>query len=282
MRRTTGVYYTLTTSPPTQKSLLSKSGFVGWGTKVVIIDSGLSDSSIQPVDSIDFTDTGIADNYGHGTYVARIVNFFAKGAKIYIAKVGNEKPEQANVIRALKWAMDIGANLVNISCGFEQDRPMGGCREECAVCQAVNFVSNAGIKVIIAAGNSGKEGIPISCPGIVKNAITVGAVEENGLAEYSSKGTSESGKPNILAPGKVEIDGRVCRGTSFAAPIITGVLASTLNKYPDIEKTTLKLYNSANDIGLPIHCQGHGIFDLNRFISEVQNEEVNDCSKGFN
>jgi len=276
-----GTYYdTIITSPVIRKSLLTKNALVGWGnTKVVIIDSGISDDSIKPIEAIDFTGTGLCDRTGHGTYIAKIIHHFAKGSNLCIAKVGDSGPEKAYVIRALKWACDIGANLVNLSCGFTEDRPLGGCKDKCPICKAVNLAASKGVTVIVAAGNDGEKKGVISCPGMATRAITVGAVDENGyLASYSSRGVPGVFKPNILAPGTISINGKTIMGTSFAAPIITGVLAATMNKYSDIENTIKIMYSTARDLGLPKHCQGHGVFEFCRFMEGILNENLNDRS----
>ncbi len=271
---------TLITRPSTKKSILSKNSLHGWGVKVAIIDSGIT-GDVQCSDSIDYTNTGLMDTYNHGTGVAKIIKFFAPGANLYVAKVGAQKPSEAYVLRALKWAEDVGAQIVNLSCGFDENRPLTGCKDKCVLCQTVNYLSSKGIVVVVAAGNDMKqEGKPMPCPACATKAITVGAIDQNGkLAEYSISGKLD--KPNILAPGSLYIDGEYFEGTSFAAPIVTGLLASTLNNYPSIEKTIEIMYGTAKNIGLPIYKQGHGIIDIEKFVEELHNEKIDGTSEGY-
>jgi serine protease AprX len=87
------------------------------------------------------------------------------------------------------------------------------------VCQAVEAAWKAGIVVVVAAGNSGRDnsyGIDgygtINAPGNDPNVITVGATKTNGtatrlddtVASYSSKGPTlldHIVKPDLVAPG---------------------------------------------------------------------------------
>jgi subtilisin family serine protease len=268
---------TIITSPPLKKSILVKKSLMGWGTKVAVLDSGVS-KDVKYTDCKDFTGTGIIDTFGHGAYVAKIIKFYAPAANLYIAKIGPEKPVEANIMQALKWAQDMGVNIINISSGIYENRPLSGCKDRCTLCQAVNLASDKGIVVVVAAGNDPRKIMP--CPACSSKAITVGAVDQDGyLAKYNVKG--RGGKPNILAPGSVCIDGTPLEGTSFAAPIISGILAATMNKYPDIEKTRRILYNTATDLGLPVNMQGNGVLNIESFLEVLEHEQIDDTSKGY-
>lgn len=264
---------TVAFTPAVHKRLLANRGLVGWGdTKVVIIDSGVNEAEVTVVDTKDFTGTGIRDFIGHGTRVSKIVKHFARGANLYVAKVGNNPPMGDNVLMALEWAAEVGADLVNISIGFEC-KPN---KERCLLCRLLNKISSMGIIVVVAAGNDGEKGEGfIACPGCAEKAITVGAIDENeNLAYYSSKGTPGQNKPNILAPGAVYIDGALDSGTSFSAPIITGILASSISK-TNSNDVIKKLYQTAKDLGLPRHHQGNGLLNLDQFVTEVCDEKIN-------
>ena len=107
---------------------------------------------------------------------------------------------------------------------------------------------------VVAAGNRGKDGAgTIGRPGVAKNALTVGSVHDVGLQSLgltpgdisfsSSRGPTGDGrmKPNVVAPGHSvtsasasDLDGYRTEvpGTSFAAPLVTGLAATLMEHYP--------------------------------------------------
>src|SRR2546421_540745 len=102
------------------------------------------------------------------------------------------------------------------------------------ICRAVRSLVNAGVVVVVAAGNNGKDSSDqkvygmIHCPGNEPSAITVGAANtfgtdarnDDGVATYSSRGPTRSYwtdttglkhydsliKPDLVAPGNKIID----------------------------------------------------------------------------
>lgn len=270
---------TIIFEPPVRKGALVSKQLLGWGdTRVVIIDSGVSGNDVSITEYKDFTGTGNADIRNHGTVVANIIKHFAKGAVLYSAKVGAMNPDELNVMRALEWAVDKGANIVNISAGFKRAKP---CKGDCDLCQLVSEVSSQGIAVIVAAGNNQKVEDSIDCPGTVDNTVTVGAVDKYlRIASYSSIGKPGSGKPNIVAPGGGYLNGVPFEGTSFSAPLVAGVLAAILYRVGNIHTAIEYIYNTASDLKLPRHHQGFGCINLEKLVEVVVNETINSESQG--
>ena len=121
----------------------------------------------------------------------------------------------------------------------------------------------------------------IYCPGRVDNAVTVGAIDISmKLAGYSSIGKPGSGKPNLVAPGNGYIDGLRFEGTSFAAPVISGVLAAILYRSGNIYNAIEYIYRTARDLHLPRHCQGLGCIDIEKLVGVIVNEATNSKSEG--
>ena len=136
-----------------------------------------------------------------------------------------------------------------------------------------------------AAGNEGPAEHSITIPGTSKKIITVGAYddERNGSrrtkAYFSGRGPTDCCimKPEIVEPGNGIISCSTSRngysmksGTSMATPVLSGILALLLEKYPDMtnKDVKLRLYRRAVDLGLPKSRQGWGMIDIKGFLSD--------------
>src|SRR6185436_15895017 len=191
----------------------------------------------------DFTGEGRTDDpYGHGTHVAsaaagngRICNGkyigVAPNAKLVNLRVLNSQGtgSVSSVLAALDWVMTNRSihniRVVNMSLGM----PAVNSYETDPLCVAARRLVNAGIVVVAAAGNNGKNGQDVKeyghihSPGNEPSVLTVGAVDTKGtdsrsddsIATYSSRGPTRSFwtdaigvkhfdnniKPDLAAPG---------------------------------------------------------------------------------
>jgi len=108
--------------------------------------------------------------------------------------------------------------------------------------RASKALTAAGIVEVYAAGNAGPECDTASPVGYGDNSfISVGATDEAGqLAAFSSRGPATDGgvAPDVVAPGDnvvtATMDGQYqsISGTSFAAPLVAGVVALMLQSNP--------------------------------------------------
>lgn len=218
----------------------------GRGVIVAVIDTGVSPLLDLPADRIlpgrSFVPgaSTAADDHGHGTHVAGTIAQatdnavgtagIAPNATILPLKVltaaGSGRSDW--IAAAIDEAVDQGAQVINLSLG-------GG--HSAIVVNAVEKARAAGVVVVAAAGNTGRQGL--GSPADATSAIAVSAVgPDDSLAPYSSWGKGVE----IAAPGgnkKVEgggivqatIDGRggqqfpEWQGTSMASPHVAGAAA---------------------------------------------------------
>lgn len=232
------------------------------------------------------------DNNGHGTHTAGIAagsgragngrfRGVAPGTSIISLKVldqyGNGQKE--DVLKALDWIIAnrerYGIRIVNISVGTtEKD-----ARIHKALTDGVEKVWDAGLVVVAAAGNMGPKPGSITAPGSSKKIITVGSSDMITSAfPISGRGPTRECicKPDVVAPGQSIMScaprpGRYVAksGTSMSTPRISGGIALLLEKYPELTNVQIKerLLRTAKDLGFPRNQQGHGLFQLQRFLN---------------
>jgi len=163
----------------------------------------------------------------------------------------------SEIINAMATCYNKGAQVISMSLGSAECQ--GGC-EVCPECRMVSSLTARGIIFVIAAGNSGPQENTIGCPGCSPDAITVAAVDREGVvAPFSSRGgESFPLKPDVAAPG-VNIYSGTARGsfidvqeadagmgfaaisgTSMATPHVAGFVALLKQKFPKITTAQIK------------------------------------------
>ncbi len=269
-------------------------GTTGRDVRVAVIDTGIDPDHPDFIDRIlaarDFTGEGEQDLHGHGTHVAGIVGGagaasfgrfqgIAFECALLIGKVldqfGNGR--SSAVIAAIEWAIEQGAQIINLSLGDDQS-----CDGTDALSQACEVAVARGVCVCAAAGNSGPNPYTIGSPGCAQSVITIGATTKNDLvADFSSRGPTrdERVKPDVCFPG---VNVVACRavgtnqgipfdqfyttlsGTSMATPHASGACALILEKFPTLSPGDLKnlLMASAKGLGLAANTQGRGRGDI--------------------
>lgn len=146
----------------------------------------------------------------------------------------------------------------------------------------VEKVWDAGITVIVAAGNMGPKSGTITVPGTSRKVITVGFYDEigkeNGRSRqfFSGRGPTSSCicKPEITAPGARIVSCSnlkpamryycIKSGTSMATPVVSGAVCLLLSQKPWLSNVEVKmrLKDAVDDVGLPRYQQGWGRLNL--------------------
>ena len=227
---------------------------------------------------------GQNDMNGHGTLVASIVSnarrnsqgkYYGVAPDSFIVPVRvldhEGKGSYSQVIEGIQWTIDhkdeYNIRVMNMSLSaapqsYYWDDPLN---------QAVMRAWQAGIVVVVAAGNSGPDPMSIGVPGNVPYVITVGALtdaytsndwSDDYIPPFSAAGPTVEGfvKPDLIAPGahvvglmsdrsklakdhpefKVDSDYYQFSGTSMAAAQVSGVVALMLAQDPGLTPDQVK------------------------------------------
>jgi serine protease AprX len=267
---------------------------------VAVIDTGigfLPDFCIPRVRIIKFVDLinnkkEPYDDNGHGTFVSGVIcgNGLISGKKymgiapeanIIAIKALDKSGETGafKILEAMQWIYDnyelYDIKVVCMSFGSE---PLS---TEDPLVLGVESLWKCGIVVVVAGGNSGPKPMTIKSPGVSEKVITVGGLDDGRgnlegkfkVAPFSSRGPTEFGpKPDILAPSiniisnaKKIVGGKgytKMSGTSVATPMIAGICALILQKYPYLTVSQVKNYikNCGVSIGDSYNNEGSGYF----------------------
>ncbi|MFI7522808.1 S8 family serine peptidase [Micromonospora globbae] len=211
-----------------------------------------------------------SDDNGHGTMVAGIaaantdngtgVAGAAWTARVMPVKVLDSRGSgyDSDIAAGIAWAADHGATIVNLSLGGPADSPL--------LHDAIRYATDKGALVVVAAGNEGSD--RPEYPAAYPEVLAVGATDRAGnLTDFSSWGDHV----DVAAPGfdivstGPEQDYRVGDGTSFAAPIASGVAALVRAANPSWTPAQVsdRLRATARDAGPrgidPYY--GHGVLD---------------------
>ena len=300
---------------------LWEKGFSGEGINVALIDTGFapvpeligSDRIVAAVDLS--TEAGVPeatyiDNYGHGTHMAGIIAGHTPGANakqaedhpewfmgvapdagIVSVKVGDNTggADITQVIAGVDWVVDHAAELnirvINLSYTSGSTLPY---RTD-PLTFALERAWKAGIVVVTAAGNDGRDSNGLASPANDPYLIAVGAVEAKADDKFIVPDWVSSGdgtrNPDVAAPGahidslraplsRVDIEhpeGYVSEtlfrgsGSSQAAAVVTGAAALLLDARPYLRPDQVKaLLQSRTQSAAPRNARfsGAGVIQL--------------------
>jgi thermitase len=191
---------------------------------VAVLDTGIDkdnqDLADRVVAEVNLSNSLTSDDlYGHGTHMAGTIVAVAPRCRLMNVKVADDsgKCEPEVVARGIIWAVDHGAEVINLSLAMDASLDLE---------EAVDYAWNHGAILVAAAGNRGTS--KPSYPAYYENCLAVaGTNENNSLALLSSHGEWV----DLAAPGfniYSELPGNQYgykTGTSSAGAHVSGVAA---------------------------------------------------------
>jgi subtilisin family serine protease len=236
----------------------------GTGQVIAVLDTGVDlshpDLAGRLVAGYDFVegDDDPSDDEWHGTAVAGVAAATggnregsagaAYGAKIMPVKVLDSTGSgyDSAVAQGIQWAVDHGADVINLSLGGPGASPVLRAAMADAVAR--------GAVVLAAAGNSGTEtpGYPAAYAPELDGLLSVGATDAAGvLTPFSSWGDTVT----VTAPGKSLVAPSngggylTASGTSFSAPLVSGAAALLTSRGRTPAQVEAALVSTARDAG---------------------------------
>jgi thermitase len=238
----------------------------GAGVKIAVIDTGIDLShplftgrlapSTEWKDFVsnDSTPQEVAGTfYGHGTGIAGLIVQTAPRATILPIRVlgPDGTGDVANIVLAIDWAIQKGANVINLSLGTDKD--------VASFKQAVTYAAQAGVYVVAAAGNEGSTSLlypaaymttatgheKMLSAGSFSSALLLSLFCNSGAAlEYVAPGEfMTSAYPDL----------RVAQytGSSFATPVVAGAVALAMGEAStSANKQSVYSYLSSSSVSL--------------------------------
>ena len=251
----------------------------------------------------DFTEGPQTNNHGAGVVSAAVGHapgtLLGPAHEAEVLGASTEyTPSERNVeedyfVAGLEWLERQGVDLVNVSLGYTtfdegQDSyttdDLDG--DTGVTTRAVDAAAQLGVVVVVSAGNSGCDApsncwYRVSTPADADSAITVGAVgRDSTVLSFSSRGPTADGriKPDVVALGRGVTaawgsDGYApVGGTSFAAPLVTGVVAQMLQMNPDLGPMEVRslLRRTASQARAPDTTTGWGVVNADAAVRAAE------------
>ncbi len=287
----------------------AKIGITGKGIRIAILDGGFPGTDTHPALKNLIVNKQIKATWNfvkncenvysgvpHGTAVLSCIAGIIDGKRIGMApdaefllalteKNGEPLSEELNWARAVDWAIDHGANIIQSSLGYTHQRyftsDLDGKHSICA--KAAARAARKGILIINCMGNEGRsKWQTMVTPADADSILSVGAIDPTtGLAAgFSSVGPTADKrlKPNVCASGTVVAANskggvHIMDGTSFSTPLITGFAACVwqLHRSFSAQEILALIEKSGHLYPFYDYSHGYGIPQASRIIGLHQN-----------
>jgi serine protease len=246
----------------------------GAGVTVAVIDSGVDahhvdlEGQVLPgVDLVDSKTGGESDPVGHGTTVSAIIAGrnddqagvvgIAPKARILPVRVldeDNRYDDALIVAKGVRWAVDNGAKVINLSLGGSGSSPTLAAAIDYAFAKDVVVIACTGNATGTSTAKTSNYGVwyPAREPGV----IAVGGTERDGEGLWAG---SIRGKETVVTAPATDLVGARPRGywkvqgTSFASPMVAATAALIRSRWPDMSAPEVvnRIIRTASDRGAP-------------------------------
>jgi serine protease len=240
----------------------------GAGVTVAVIDSGvdathvdLAGQVLPGLDLVDSKGNGDTDLVGHGTTVSAIIAGkddgagvvgIAPQAKILPVRVldqENRYDDALIVAKGVRWAVDHGAQVINLS--------LGGSGSSAALAAALDYAFAKDVVVVACTGNlSAAPSTGVWYPAREPGVIAVAGMDRDGDKIWS--GSITGPETVVTAPATQLVGARPggywkVQGTSFAAPMVAATAALIRSRWPTMSAGEVinRIMKSAKDLGAP-------------------------------
>ncbi len=192
---------------------------------------------------------GIADEAaGHGTMVAGLINQMAPNAQFIVAKVADSdgNANAWNAFKGIVFCVENGAQVINMSLGAPDTLP--------GFQGLLNWMDDQGSLLVTPIGNNNMQGGLM--PSQIYRTVCVAGVNSDGTkASFSNWSVRTRVSAPAIGITSTWWDGSMATvsGTSLAAPLVVGALASLPNGIP---RNPVLLRQA-------LYESGHAIDDIN-------------------
>ncbi|MCU7722365.1 type VII secretion-associated serine protease mycosin [Actinoplanes sp. KI2] len=254
----------------------------GAGVTVGVIDSGvdathpdLQGQVLPGLDLVDPKGDGDTDLVGHGTTVSAIIAGrgddssgiigMAPKAKILPVRVLDEENRYNDAIivaKGVRWAVDHGARVINLS--------LGGNGFSATLSAALDYAFAKDVVVIACTGNtSASSDTDVWYPAREPGVIAVAGMEKDSNQLWSG---SITGKETVVTAPATQLVGAQSgggywkvQGTSFAAPMVTGTAALIRSRWPTMPAGEVinRIIRTATDRGPTGRDATYGYGEIN-------------------
>lgn len=266
----------------------------GAGVKVAVIDTGVDaqhpDLEKAMFGGTDVSSIGDASGYlpvgevsHHGTMVASLIAGRGHGEDEGVIGVAPEAEllsismafgaqtlnTDDQVAAGIKWAVDAGAKVINLSLTRNsKDWPLSWD-------EAFLYAFENDVVVVAAAGNRADGTEQVGAPATIPGVLVVAGVDRNAVA--SSAASTAGLSISVAAPATDLVSAfpggeyKIWSGSSGAAPIVSGLVALVRATYPELDANNVinRIIETATQVGTENYSPeyGYGLIDPEKALS---------------
>lgn len=226
------------------------------------------------------------DHHGHGTHISGIIlNGLEKTKNIkilplqFFSESTTSKQNIINTAQAIKYAVKMGADIINYSAG--------GGRPNDIEKAAINLAEENDVLLIAAAGNESSNNdrspyYPANYHN--KNIISVASIDKKDRKVSSSNYGLDS--IDLFAPGhsiqsiglnntRIKLTG-TSQATAFVTKVAALTLSASINKIDPIVLREHLILKATTSPGLKSYSRGAGVVNANRSLSTLSQLKTNE------